>query len=279
MTRLGGDVRAFGAAIRKEWRQIRRYPLLFVGLLYWPTLLPAWYVLMGRAYSGGASEAQAAFAARSGVSDVTGFIFVGMSMWLWLSFLLWGPGTALRQEQVRGTLESVYLTPASRLVVLFGPPLAHLSYTLVSFAIGAAGMRLLFGLELPWDGLARAAVVVAVAVPSMHALASLFSAAVLRFGEVNAAVHFVRGVLVLAAGVTFPVVMLPEWAQLGSRAFPPSYVVADVRAVLLARAGLRDVAGDLAILGLITVPLVAAAVAWYRWNERHARRSGMIAQY
>lgn len=279
MKRSLADVRAFGAAIRKEWRQIRRYPLLFVGLLYWPILLPGWYVLMGRVYSGGNDEALAAFAARSGVTDVAGFIFVGMSMWLWLSFLLWGPGTALRQEQVRGTLESVYLTPASRLVILFGPPLAHLSYTLVSFAIGAIGLRLLFGMELPWDGLARAAVVIAIAIPSMQAMASLFSAAVLRFGEVNAAVHFVRGVLVIAAGVTFPVVMLPEWAQVGALAFPPSYVVADVRAVLLAGVGLREIGGDLAILGLITVPLVGLAVAWYRWNERHARRSGMIGQY
>ena len=49
---LSGDLRAFVAAAHKELRVIRRYPLNYVGGLFWGALLPAVYVLMGQAYSG-----------------------------------------------------------------------------------------------------------------------------------------------------------------------------------------------------------------------------------
>ena len=48
---VAGDVRAFLAAARKELQIIRRYPLNYVGGLFWGALLPAVYVLMGQAYN------------------------------------------------------------------------------------------------------------------------------------------------------------------------------------------------------------------------------------
>ena len=55
MTRLGADLRAFGAAAFKELRITRRYPAMYLGMIFWPVLLPAVWVLMGQAYSGGGS--------------------------------------------------------------------------------------------------------------------------------------------------------------------------------------------------------------------------------
>ena len=34
--------------MRKEFRTIRRYPMLLVGLLFWPVVLPSFFVLMGQ---------------------------------------------------------------------------------------------------------------------------------------------------------------------------------------------------------------------------------------
>ena len=70
---VAGDVRAFIAAIRKELRTVRRYPTMYLGLLFWPVLLPAVYVLSGRMYSGqGDPAALAAFASRAGTTEVAG---------------------------------------------------------------------------------------------------------------------------------------------------------------------------------------------------------------
>lgn len=279
MRYLAGDLRAFGAAVRKELRQIRRYPSLLFGLIFWPVLLPSVYVLMGRVYSGDDPAAMAAFAERSGVASLAGFVFVGFSMYMWLSLLLWGPGTALRQEQIRGSLEAVFLAPASRLVALFGPPVAHLSTTVLMFTVMTLALRVLFDIELAPDAVARALVVIAVAIPAMYAIAALFSATVLRYGEVGPAVQFVRGILVLASGVTFPLVMLPGWARSAAAALPPTYVVDDMRRVLLAGTGLGAVAGDLVLVLGMTAAIGGVAVLVYRWIEREARRTGMLSRY
>jgi len=279
MTLAAADLRAFVAAVRKELRTVRRYPTLWLGLVFWPVLLPASYVLMGQAYSGNDPKAIAAFAERSGTVEVAGFVFVGFAMYMWLSTILWGPGTALRTEQMRGTLEAMFLTPTSRLVALFGPPAAALPTLGLTFVVMGAAMWILFGVALPLDGVLRTMIVIAFALPALYAIGTLFAAGVLRFGEIGPIVQLVRGIFVLACGITFPVLMLPGWAQAVASVLPPTYIVQDIRAVLLRGLGLGDVAGDLAITVGLTAVFAVLAIVIFRALERSARRSGMLGRY
>ena len=279
MTTFAADLRAFVSTVRKELRTARRYPTQWLGLIFWPVLLPASYVLMGQAFSGSDARSIAAFAERSGTVEVAGFVFVGFAMYMWLSTILWGPGTALRTEQMRGTLEAVFLTPSSRLVALFGPPAAVLPTLVITFVVMGVAMWILFGVALPLEGVLRALVVIALALPAMYAIGTLFAAGVLRFGEIGPIVQLVRGLFVLACGITFPVLMLPGWAQAVASVLPPTYIVQDIRAVLLRGLGLGDVAGDLAITVALTAAFAALAIVTFRVLERGARQSGMLGRY
>jgi ABC-2 type transport system permease protein len=279
MSLFAADVRAFGAAARKELRQQRRYPTLFLGLLFWPVMLPATWVLMGRAYSGNDPQALAAFAERAGSADVAGFVFVGYAMYMWLSALLWGAGTSLRQEQLRGSLEAVFLTPASRLVPLFGPGVATLLPMAATFVITFVALWLLFGVLPPFAAIAQAAAVLVLGVPALYAIGALFAATVLRFGEVGPVVQLVRGLFVLACGITYPVAMLPVWAQVGAWLLPPTYIVDDIRQVVLRGASLGDIWSDLAlVLGIAALTAVLAVVT-FRVLENSARRTGMLGRF
>jgi ABC-2 type transport system permease protein len=279
MTLVAADLRAFLAAVRKELRTVRRYPTQWLGLIFWPVLLPASYVLMGQAFSGSDPRSMAAFAERSGTVQFAGFVFVGFAMYMWLSTILWGPGTALRTEQMRGSLEAVFLTPSSRLVALFGPPAAALPTLVITFVVMGVAMWLIFGVALPLDGVLRSLVVVAFALPALYSIGALFAAGVLRFGEIGPIVQLVRGLFVLTCGITFPVLMLPEWAQAVAWVLPPTYIVQDIRAVLLRGLGLGDIALDLAITVGLSAALAAFAIVTFRLLERSARRNGMLGRY
>ena len=279
MSVVVADLRAFLAAARKELRQQRRYPTLFLGQLFWPAILPASWVLMGRAYSGDDPQALAAFAERAGSSNVAVFVFVGYAMYNWLSVLLWGPGTALRQEQLRGTLEAVFVTPASRLVVLFGPGVAALLPMAVVFASNLLALRVFFGIFPPIAGVLQAAVIVVLGIPALYAIGALFAASVLRFGEVAPVVQLIRGMFVLACGITFPVAMLPFWAQLWAKLMPPTYIVDDIRRVLLRDENIAGVAGDIAIVLMLAAVTATLAIVVFRYLERSARRTGMLGQF
>src|SRR2546427_6737761 len=151
-------------------------------MLFWPVLLPASWVLMGHAYSGNDPQALDAFAERAGSTNVAGFVFVGYAMSMWLSSLLWGSGTALRQEQVRGSLEAVFVTPASRLVPLFGPGVATLIPMAATFVVMGLPLWLFFGvvpplgagLAAPGGGLLR--------VPGLFGSGAPFPPGGVRFG-------------------------------------------------------------------------------------------------
>ena len=277
---LVADLRALAAAGQMSLRTIRRYPANLVGQIFWPVLLPAVWVLMGRAYSGGGDPgALDAFASRSGTTGVTLFIFVGYAMYMWLSSLLWGPGTALRQEQIRGSLEAVFLTPVSRLVPLFGPALTNVVWILFQLVVMGLAVWLMFGVVLPLQGILLTLLVTLAGLPAMYAMGSLFGAAVLRFGEVGPAVQFVRGALSLLCGITFPIVMLPAWAQLTSAAMPPTYVVGGIRAALLTGASPLDLLPTVLILLGLALVFGAFAVVLVRVLEASARRTGMLGRY
>jgi ABC-2 type transport system permease protein len=280
MSGLAAEARAFAASARKELRIWRRYPLFFLSLVFWPVVLPATWVLMGQAYSGGGNaRALAAFAERAGTTEYAGFVFVGYAMYMWLSNLLWGPGTALRQEQLRGSLEAVFLTPTSRLVPLFAPPITHLPFSLLNFATMGLTLWALFGVVLPIVPILEAIIVIVVGVPSMYAIGALFAASVLRFGETGPIVQLVRGTFVLACGITFPLVMLPGWAQAGAALLPPTYIVDDVRSVLFRGEDLAAVAPQLALLAAFAALISVLAVAVFGALERDARARGTLGAY
>jgi ABC-2 type transport system permease protein len=279
-TYFAGDLRALRAAGLMSLRQIRRYPTNLIGTIFWPVLLPAAWVLMGQAYSGGGDAAALnAFASRSGTTGVTLFVFVGFLMYMWLSALLWGPGTALRQEQIRGSLEAVFLTPVSRLVPLFGPTLTNIVWIVLDLLVMGIAVWLLFGVVLPLQGVLLAFAITLVGVPAMYAMGALFGAGVLRFGEIGPAVQFTRGGLSMLCGITFPIAMLPNWAQAASLAMPPTYIVEGMRNALLRSASPADLAPAAASLVGLAIAFTVLAIIVFRWLEASARRSGMLGRY
>jgi ABC-2 type transport system permease protein len=269
---LRGDLRAFGAATLKELRVLRRYKGSLLSFVFWPIALPLAYVFQAHAFSGGRADTAAAFAARTGTNEVAGFLFVGWATYMWLSIILWGPGTSLRTEQVRGSLEAIFLTPASRLVVLFGPAVSQLVWAIWIFAVVGVALWLGFGVAIGPLEAARALAVILVGIPALYAIGALFAAVVLRFGEV-------RGLFTAVCGMSFPIVVLPDLAQRVALSLPPTYLIADLRAVLLTGAGMGEVAGDLLILAGMGALLAVLAAYAFRRTEQYARRGGRLAQY
>jgi ABC-2 type transport system permease protein len=273
------DLRAFGAAGMKEWRLLRRYPSMFLGFLFWPIVLPLAYVLQARAYSGDSQAALDAFARNTGTTQIAGFLFLGWATYMWISMILWGPGTSLRTEQIRGSLEALFLTPVSRLVILFGPLVSQIAWAVWMFGIVGGVLVIFFGVPIGPGEALRALGVILVAVPALYGLGALFAAVVLRFGEVQAMVQGVRGVFTVFCGMSFPIVILPDWAHRVALTLPPTYLIGDLRSVLLGSSSLVGAVPDLAILLGLGVVISALAVIAFKRTERHARRGGSLAQY
>jgi ABC-2 type transport system permease protein len=273
------DLRAFVAAARKEWQIIRRYPTALLGIVIWPLVLPGVYLLQAHGFSGGDTRSLQAFAQRTGTVDMAGFLYVGGAIFNWVSIVLWGPGMTLRNEQMRGTLEELFLTPAARPVLLFGPAPAYVLEVIWMFGIVFVALRFGFGVPIGLAAGLRALAILAISAPVLFAIGALFAATVLRFQEVNATVQVVRGTIQILCGVTFPIVVLPELARGAALALPPTHVIASVRAVLLGGSDLARSLPDIAYLLVSAAVLAALTIALFGVLERGARRRGTLGQF
>jgi len=266
------------AVFRREWIIFRRYPTWIIALFVWPAIFPAAYILSARALSGPDGSGLALFNQATGISDYLGFIAVGTTIWMWQNVVLWNVGFALRNDQLRGTLESNWLSPTWRFSFLLGSSILQLLTMLVFLSVAALEFTLFFGVRLTGNpGLAL--LMLAAAMPSIYGLGFAFASLVITAKEANAFVFLVRGLVMIFCGITFPITILPGWMQTVAAWLPPTYIIRGMRNAVLVGADLPALLPDL-------LPLVGFGLVWlligyttFNWMERRARRTGAIGQY
>lgn len=266
------------ATMRKEWTVFIRYPTWIVGLLVWPVMFPATYVFLADALSGPSGQALAAFDARAGTDNYVGYIIFGTTLWMLLNSVLWTLGSHLRQEQVRGTLEATWTTPASRVSMLVGTAALQLVQSTAMVALSLLTVKLVWGFEIVGN-LGLLAGLLLLSMAPVIGLGMLFASFVVYFKEINALVFLVRGIFMVFAGMTYPIEVLPAWMQTVSGWLPLTYSIRALRIVGLAGGGWTDVRGDVAALVVFAFVFLGLGLVAFRTVERIGQRAGTIAHY
>jgi len=276
---VGSELRALLAMARKEWIIFRRYPSWVIAFFIWPVLSPMGYIFSARALSGPDGSALPAFSRLAGTSDYVGFVVVGSILWMWLNMTLWDVGFQLRNEQMRGTLESNWLCPVWRISILVGPNLTKIMTMLFFLTVAALEFRLFFGVQLLQGNIALLLLILFLVIPSIYGLGMAFGSLVIRFKEANAMVFLVRGIFMVFCGITYPLEVLPPWMRSIAMVLPLTYAIRDVRAVALANATYVDILPDLQKLALFA--LIMPLLGWltFYFTERRARQSGALGQH
>ena len=275
---LSANLQAFLAVARREWTIFRRYPSWVIALFIWPMIFPMAYLLTARALSGVDGSGLVQFQLNTGISDYIGYIAVGTTIWMWQNIVLWEVGFALRNEQMRGTLESNWLSPTWRFSFLMGSTLPQLASMAMFMTVAALEFALVFGVRFQ-GSLWLSLLVLLVSIPSIYGLGFAFASIVITAKEANAFVFLVRGLVMIFCGITFPVTLLPEWMRSITNWLPQTYVIRAMRLAALSPATLADLLPDL-------LPLVFFGIFWltvgyilFNWMERRARQTGSIGQY
>jgi len=271
-------LRTAAAVLRKDGIVMRRYPTWVVAVLVWPALFPAMYIFSARALSGPDGQAVAAFRSVAGTDDYVGFLLFGTTLWMILNMALWGLGTHLRTEQVRGTLEATWTTPASRLAMLFGAAAWQLMLSLCFLAGTLVVVDVVYDFELRGNPFTLLGLMALSLVPVIG-LGMLFASLVLWLKEINSLVFLVRGIFMVFAGMTYPVEVLPPWMQAIAEWLPLTHAIRAMRLVGLVGLGWRDVQYEVTMLAFFSVVFLALGIAAFRMVERRSQREGTLAHY
>lgn len=276
---LGSELRALATMARKEWTIFRRYPTWVFGFIVWPLIFPLGSIFTARALSGPDGAALAAFAARAGTADYIAYIVIGLTMYMWINITLWDVGFQLRNEQMRGTLESNWLCPVWRFSILLGPSLTKLLTSLVFMAMAVLEYGLIFGTWVVGSNIGLLLLIMLLVIPSIYGIGVAFGSLVMRVQEASTMVFLVRGIFMIFTGVSYPLAVMPEWMQTVARWLPLTYAVHALRSVTLGSATWRDLQSDLIILALFAVGLSVLGYSIFTFTEKRARRSGSLGRY
>src|SRR5688572_24031919 len=146
------QLRALFVIARKDWKVFWRYPLNAVSNVFQPIIWITPVYFMGKAFS---IEGQAlGFAAYSGTGDYMSFILVGTVLANFIETVFWGMGYALKQDMDAGVLESNWLMPVSRLLILVGRTFTSLLTTAITSLVMLVVAATLFGFHPTGDTLA-----------------------------------------------------------------------------------------------------------------------------
>lgn len=185
-------------------------------------------------------------------------------------------GTRVRQEQLTGTLEALFIQPLTAAQVALGLVGLPFLFAMVRAAAYLAVASILLGLsasEASWAGTAIILAVTGAAMGALGIAAAAFVLVVKRGDLVIGMILFAMGFI---SGAVFPVSVLPEWIQPLGEIVPTRFAFDGIRAAIFEGTGWAGDALALALFAVVFVPLAilafAGALSW-------TKRQGSIAQY
>jgi ABC-2 type transport system permease protein len=275
---FSADVQALWAVVRREWTIFIRYPSWIIALFIWPVIFPMGYILTARALSGIDGGGLTTFQNTTGLTEYVGYIAVGTMIWMWQNIVLWAVGYSLRNEQMRGTLESNWLSPTWRFAYLLGSSVPQLVSMFMLMLV--SGLEYAFLFKVDFSGsLWLTLLVILAAIPSVYGLGFAFASVVITLKEANAFVFLVRGIVMVFCGITYPLAILPDWMQSVSQWLPQTYIIHAVRTAALSTEGFSAIAFDLKMLVIFGIIWLAFGYLLFNMMERRARQTGAIGQY
>lgn len=273
---LGANLRALFMVAYKDWQHFWRYPLNAVGITLQPLIWLTPVYFLGQAFSvNGRAEG---FAAYSGTSDYISFVLLGTVLNNFVQAVFWGIGYALKKDMDTGVLESNWLTPTPRPLLLVGRTLSNLFIT----CINSLAMLLIAGLVFGFRPTGNALMALVPVLPmliGLYGFGIAFAAIVLLMREANTLVDIGSFVIGLFSGSQFPVQALPRWLMPVSLALPLTYGFDAVRGYLLKTATIIPVQHEIALLVVFMFVMMVFGLLVFQRIERHVRTLGTLGQH
>jgi ABC-2 type transport system permease protein len=261
------------AVTKKDWLHFLRYPLNAVFYVLQPIILLTPVYFLGQSFS--AQGGNAGFSAYSGTEDYMSFILLGTILGNYVSAVFWGMGFSLKNEMDSGVLESNWMTPTSRPLLLVGRTLTNVTTaTLTGAGILFLGW-LFFGFRVTGNLLATVAAIVPMLI-ALYGFGFAFASLVLLVREPNTLIDVSDWSVGILSGRQFPVSVLPRPLLLVSLALPLTYGFDVVRGYLLNTKTIMPMHYEIVILLVFMGIMAPAGYGVFKLVERRCRVLGTL---
>jgi ABC-2 type transport system permease protein len=277
---LTSEWSTFWAMVRKELILMARYPVNFVASFGQVFLIVAIFTLGSKTFSVNLNNPSAS---PSNSGSPSGVVIYGFILFMFVSDTLWTIGYNIRHEQVQGTLEQLYLSPASKFASLVSRVANTLLWTGLLCIAASVLMAFMFG-ALPMENIGQGAFILVMSLAGTFGVGFAFAALTLRIREAaQTLANLLQFAFLILCANFFPFSALPPFILSISRLIPLSYAVDAFRSTMM---GFPPGFPELAPIGIEIVIVTAFGLVMpllgyylYRKAENQARRSGSLSSY
>lgn len=275
---FGKFLSVFISMVRKELIIMARYPVEFVASFGQVFLIIAVFVLAGSTFTTTISSSS-----QKADSTYAGTVIYGFILFLFLSDTLWTIGYNIRREQIQGTLEQLYLSPANKFASLVSRVTTILLWTGLLSLTGMWLMGRMLG-SVPLNNVPLGLYILLFSLLGTFGIGFAFAALTLRIKETaNTLASFLQFAFLILCANFFPFSALPEPVRMISYIIPLSYSVDAFRSTLMGYPlGFPELAPihiEIIIVTLFGIVMPIIGFFLYRSAENTARRRGSLAEF
>jgi len=275
--------------VTKEWRTFRAvfwrnlklftsYSAWIVATLIWPIPLLAINIYSYRAFGTDASISSV-ISRDYGFSNFAGMIIIGTVVYLLYNRLLWGAGISLQSERWMGTIEALFVTPASRMTVLFASGVSSLIEGAWWVGCIFVVSWMIFGVEpsiTSWPAIILGVVSTMIALISVGVFFASFFVLTRAADQMASAL---QAPIRFFSGVAFPISALPQLLQFISYVLPVTYGIQAMRKAVLTGGNIASITFEIASLYVFAIVLTVAGYFTLKALEKQAKRKGTLYTY
>jgi ABC-2 type transport system permease protein len=273
---LRSNLRALWMIAHKDWVQFWRYPLNVIGQIMNPLIWLAPVYFMGMAFS--VNGQALGFAGYAGTTDYISFVLLGSVLNNYVMTVFWGIGYALKNDMDAGVLESNWLMPISRPLLLIGRTFSSLLITTLTSLAMLLLAALLFGFH-PTGNIFLVLAPAILMLVGLYGFGLAFAAVVLMMRDANTLVDISSYLVGLFSGSQFPVQALPGFLLPISLALPLTYGFDAVRALLLNTTSIIPVPYEIGLLVVFMGVMIWLGLRVFENMERKVRMKGTLGQH
>jgi ABC-2 type transport system permease protein len=211
--------------------------------------------------------------------DYFPFVLIGIAFSTFLGAGLGTTASAIRQEQMLGTLEAMLITPTRASAIAIYLSLWSFVYSsfniLIYLLMGKFVFGLSFSVSRPWLIL----VILLLSILTFSSIGIISSSFILIFKRGNPINWIISSSFELLGGIYYPIAILPGPLRIISNFLPVTHSLKALRGVLIGGYSFHQVKTEIFVLLAFSVVLFPLAIAAFEYALKWAKKDGSLSQY
>jgi ABC-2 type transport system permease protein len=207
------------------------------------------------------------------------FVMIGVVISTVSMLLLQRVASAMRSEQMMGTLEALLTSPTSPATIQAGSIAFDLMLIPARMAALLVLVAVLFDLDFQLGGIVPAMAVFAAFLPFVWGLGLVAAASVLTFRRGGGLAAAAMSGLALVSGAFFPLALLPGWIQTLAAVNPVAIALDAIREALIGGAGWSEIAPQIRVILPLSALAALCGAAAFRAALAREHRHGTLGLY